>query len=310
MAMESVADSRVLSANPALIFRNGPYSYSINRQAKQSTYTVTDGKERLTIPILFAFGQGKSGQTYVFEYQGRLYESMLSFYQAISGLDFTVGHSSKTPASLKEALGRPLSEEEVRNCFGCHSTGAVGGDKINFDKLMPGVHCEACHGPGGAHVTAIQSGESGSANLIFNPNRLSGDQLSQEFCAACHLPSPDFEKLRSLKENNVRYQPYRIFYSKCYSDDRRISCTGCHNPHEALKHDAAYYDAKCFACHNVAARGSDGPGRNGAASASACKVATKDCVSCHMPKVDPPQAHFKFTDHYIRVVKSGEKYPN
>src|ERR1041385_2007887 len=41
-----------------------------------------------------------------------------------------------------------------------------------------------------------------------------------------------------------------------------------------------------------------------------CKVATKDCVPCHMPKLGPPAAHFKFTDHFIRVVKSNEVYPN
>jgi hypothetical protein len=42
----------------------------------------------------------------------------------------------------------------------------------------------------------------------------------------------------------------------------------------------------------------------------ACKVATKDCVSCHMPKLGPPAAHFKFTDHYIRIVKPKETYPS
>jgi hypothetical protein len=39
-------------------------------------------------------------------------------------------------------------------------------------------------------------------------------------------------------------------------------------------------------------------------------VATKDCVSCHMPKLGPPAAHFKFTDHFIRVVRQNETYPN
>jgi hypothetical protein len=29
-----------------------------------------------------------------------------------------------------------------------------------------------------------------------------------------------------------------------------------------------------------------------------------------MPKVEIKAAHFKFTDHYIRIVKPGEKYPN
>jgi hypothetical protein len=305
--MESVADSRVLSSNPALTFRNGTYSYSISRQAKGSVYNVTDGKDSLSVPILYAVGQGKMGQTYVIEYQNRLYESRLSFYQRIAGLDVTVGQSRQVPASLKEALGRPLSDEEVKNCFGCHSTGAVA-DRLNLEKLVPGVRCEGCHGPGTAHVAAIQSGETGGG-LIFNPARLSGDELSQEFCAACHKAIVDFEELRGLKTNNVRFQPYRIFYSKCYSDDRRISCIACHNPHEPVKHEPAYYDAKCSACHKTA-KANDNPTSAESASVKGCKTGTKDCVSCHMQKVDPPQAHFTFTDHYIRVVKTGEQYPN
>jgi hypothetical protein len=28
-----------------------------------------------------------------------------------------------------------------------------------------------------------------------------------------------------------------------------------------------------------------------------------------MPKLGPPAAHFKFTDHYIRIVKPQEAYP-
>jgi formate-dependent nitrite reductase cytochrome c552 subunit len=38
-------------------------------------------------------------------------------------------------------------------------------------------------------------------------------------------------------------------------------------------------------------------------------VGTKRCVGCHMPKVELPGAHFKFTDHWIRVVKAGDPFP-
>jgi hypothetical protein len=75
------------------------------------------------------------------------------------------------------------------------------------------------------------------------------------------------------------------------------------------------YDSKCLACHlsggksakATAATGkktSDGP------FAPACKVATKDCVSCHMSKIELPGSHFKFTDHYIRINKPGSAFPN
>ena len=301
LAMEPVASSKVLTENPRLTMRVGPYTYEVKRADKQSSYTVTDGKETISLPIVYAFGQGKMGQTYVFQRDGKFYESLVSFYNGPKALDFTIGHPRTVPRSLTDAVGRLLSEEEVANCFGCHATGAVTGSQLRLDKFAHGVRCEACHGPGGAHVSAIKEGESGG-KLIFNPGRLSGDELTQKFCASCHRGTGDeISLLNSAEINNVRFQPYRIFHSKCYSDDRNISCNACHNPHEPLKEDAAYYDGKCLACHSLKGH----PAKTGAATN--CPVANKDCTSCHMPKVEVKEAHFKFTDHYIRVAKPGEK---
>ena len=309
MAMEAIADSKVLTANPLLTFRIGPYSYEIKRSDKQSIYTVTDGTNTITLPILYAFGQGKAGQTYVLRYKDAFYESQVSYYREVGGLDFTIGALRNIPKSVEAAVGRRLSENEATACFSCHSTGSVIGGQIHLDKVTPGVRCEACHGPGEKHVAAGKLGQP-NKNLIFNPGRLSGDQIAQEFCASCHRGNDEFSLLKSMEINNVRFQPYRIFHSKCYSDDRRITCTACHNPHEQIKEDAAHYDSKCVACHNS----NEGKGENAAAQAQdqpgVCKVGTKDCTSCHMPKTGPAAAHFKFTDHYIRIVKPEEGYPN
>lgn len=310
MAMQSVPDAKVLGENPVLTFSNGPYSYSIRQHDDQSIYTVTDGKETISLPILYAVGQGRAGQTYLLEDQGVFYESRVSFYQKVGELDLTIGAPSDIPSSLNLAVGRVLSENEVGNCFGCHSTGGMKGDNLSLENVTPGIGCEACHGPGGPHVTAIQSGTPGG-KLVFNPASLSGDQLSQEFCGSCHLGGNNFEELRKLQVNNIRFQPYRIFYSKCYSDDRRISCAACHDAHEAVNQDSAHYDAKCTACHSTEGdqtkQASHAEPQGGAAI---CKVGTKDCASCHMPKAELPGAHFKFTDHYIRVVEPGAPYPN
>jgi len=309
MAMEPIAESKVLIANPAMTFRAGNYAYEIKRKDKGSIYSVTDGKETISLPILYALGEGKAGQTYILQYEGGLYESLVSFYNEIKGLDFTIG-SARVPPSLKEALGRRLSDNEVTNCFSCHSTGAVSGGQIHLDKITPGIRCEACHGPGGQHVLAAKSGEPG-AKLIFNPGRLGGDELSQDFCGSCHRGSNEFTLLKEMEINNVRFQPYRIFHSKCYSDDRRISCTACHDPHTPLKQDAAYYDAKCFACHASKASSAGSIASDKTQTLiRGCRVGTKDCTSCHMPKLGPPAAHFKFTDHYIRIAKPKEAYPN
>jgi hypothetical protein len=40
-----------------------------------------------------------------------------------------------------------------------------------------------------------------------------------------------------------------------------------------------------------------------------CPVAKSRCASCHMPKIDLPGAHYRFSDHRIRIVKPNEPYP-
>jgi cytochrome c554/c'-like protein len=303
LAMEPIHDSKVLTQNPMLTLQLGPYSYEIKRDGKQSFYSVTDGKTTISVPIHYAVGQGRMGQTYVLERDGKFYESRMSFYNQTKGLDFTIGSPRGVPASLEEAFGRVLSNNEVVSCFSCHAQNSSAGQQLQLEKLAHGVRCESCHGPGGPHVAAVKAGEPGYKS-IFNPGRLGGDEQTQQFCASCHRGNEEFSLLQGMTINNVRFQPYRIFHSKCYSDDRNIRCTACHNPHEPLREDSAYYDSRCLACHALKGQ----PVAQG--SAPACPTATKDCVSCHMPKVEIKSAHFTFTDHYIRIVKPGEKYPN
>jgi formate-dependent nitrite reductase cytochrome c552 subunit len=113
----------------------------------------------------------------------------------------------------------------------------------------------------------------------------------------------------------VRFQPYRLFTSRGHDpDDTRLRCTTCHNPHEDPVLDAAFYDPKCLACHRSTAslKSKDvaKAEEKGGRSDKACPVADRLCVSCHMPKVDVPGTHFQFTDHRIRIAKSGEPFPN
>ncbi len=64
------AESNLLRAHPRLTFQLGPYLYQITSDGNHSTYTVSDGKQTISEPILYAFGFGTIGQTYVFEHQG------------------------------------------------------------------------------------------------------------------------------------------------------------------------------------------------------------------------------------------------
>ena len=304
-ALEPVGSCEVLKTHPRMGFRNGPYNYQIVRDGDRSIYTITDGVSLISEPILYCFGQGKAGQTYVFQHKGVFYESRVSYYQEIQGLDFTIIHPRSVPGSLEDGLGRPMTMEAAQGCFACHSTAAVSAAQLQLDHLMPGVTCEGCHGPGEKHIAAIKAG---SRNLqVFNPAKLEADELSQEFCGACHV---SFEKALLMPKqggaNNLRYQPYRIFNSRGHSGTARISCVACHDPHDKLAEDAAFYDAKCLACHLT----TRDQVKTVARSAAPCPVSSQNCTTCHMPKIDLPGAHGRFTDHWIRIVKSGEPTPN
>ena len=130
LGMEQIGSSKVLTENPNLTLQLGPYKYEVKRDGKQSTYSVTDGKDTISVPIQYALGQGRMGQTYVLEHEGKFYESRMSFYNETKALDFTVGSPRGVPATLTEAFGRELQQTELVSCFGCHSSYATTGQKL------------------------------------------------------------------------------------------------------------------------------------------------------------------------------------
>lgn len=139
-ALEPAAACGILAQGRRLTFANGPYVYSLTGAGGHSAYTVTDGKRTITEPVLYCFGQGEVGQTYVFQHDGQLYESLVSYFHGIQGLDFTVGHTHVAPSSLDDALGRPIGREEARDCFGCHAPEAVKGDTLRLEGFSPRRH--------------------------------------------------------------------------------------------------------------------------------------------------------------------------
>ena len=113
-----------------MTFQAGRFSYQIVSDGQQSIYRVTDGKETLSESILYAFGNAHVAQTYVFRRGGRLYESRVSYYTAIDGLDWTIGDILNPPPSLEEAAGRDIDGDEARNCFSCRATAALVNGKL------------------------------------------------------------------------------------------------------------------------------------------------------------------------------------
>jgi cytochrome c554/c'-like protein len=306
-ALRSAENCQVLASHSSLTFRSDEYTYQIVREAGRSLYKVTYRDESISAPLSYCFGHGETGQTYLLQYNGALYESRVSFYPMIEKLDFTPGASRMEPPSLEAALGQKLTSEEARKCFSCHATNAVNEtQELRTEGLVPGVGCEACHGPASAHVTAAKAGQPPTTGIL-SPKNLAADELSQRFCGSCHR---SYEEVMAMPDlggaGNIRFQPYRLAKSSCYySDpkDRRISCIACHDPHETVVREPAFYDAKCLSCHASSARAQAG------SMAKACRTSTKRCSTCHMPKTEPSGVHARFTDHNIRVVRPGASLP-
>ena len=291
-AMEPIESCQILQQNPRMAWSDGPYRYLIEKTDAGYRYSVTNGAERAEAMLRYALGQGKAGQTYVFEKDGRFYESRASYYRELKGLGLTVGAQNSRPVDILQALGQVMSPAEARDCFGCHTTAARRGNTLQLDNFESGVQCEDCHGPGAAHIAGIADGKSQPGSI----RSLKGldTEATNDLCGSCHRTWETIMLLKIRGPNNVRFQPYRLTNSRCFlSGDRRIACTGCHDPHTGLQEDAKTYDSKCVACHK-----------------QTCKVAAENCVSCHMPRYEPPGSHHLFADHFIRVVRPGEPYPD
>ncbi len=306
-ALQLRGDNATLDAHPRLTFHLGKFLYTVETRGGKTQYTVTDGSQSISIPVMWTMGA--EAQTWVLERNGTMYESLVSFYPVINGLDITTGDERLQPASLEEALGRPFGEEDAKACFNCHATNAVMDHKLNLVSLKPGLTCEHCHTGTIEHLAKIVHGDDSS--LPPDLASLSSEDISN-FCGQCHRTWETVVRSHWKGATNVRFQPYRLANSRCFDgNDPRIGCIACHNPHEKVKHDSAFYDAKCLACHaapitasvSEAAVSEIHPGKS-------CPVGKSACVSCHMPKVPLPNGHLIFTDHQIRVVRPGDPYPN
>ena len=295
-------DSTVLQTYAGQSFKVDSFPYQLERTPQGYAFKVSEGAKTATQPITWAFGDGSLSQVYLTEDHGTWFESHFSYYGGTKGFDRTT-NQPRPADSLATAVGRAVPPPEIRGCFSCHAAGVT--DKGGFEDVIPGVACEACHGPGADHVAAMKAHLEGGEGLIMSPKRL--DRVaSVDFCGACHLTWVDAQMGDVMGAATVRFPAYRLQNSQCWAKgDARITCVGCHDPHQPLARDAAHYDQKCLGCHlatPTAVAGKDHPGK-------ACPQADHNCASCHMPKVEFPDVHHKFTDHDIRIVRAGEPPP-
>jgi len=218
-------------------------------------------------------------------------------------------------------------------CADCHSTGVKKGydqasDTYKTSWAEIDVGCQACHGPGSAHVAWAKAGGASSGSTPYGdglPTDLKAADARQEVesCAPCHARraqiSADIPYGRPFLDGFLPatldvglyhadgqidgevYEYGSFLQSKMYAAG--VRCGDCHDAHSGKLE--AEGNALCVGCHStqpdprfptLQAKLYDSPEHHhhDASSAGA------SCVGCHMPTkhymiVDPRQ------DHSIRV---------
>ncbi|TNF33243.1 MAG: tetratricopeptide repeat protein [Gammaproteobacteria bacterium] len=207
-------------------------------------------------------------------------------------------------------------------CIECHTTNFKLGydpDTSSYHSTASGhnVNCQACHGPGEAHLQWTRSPNS-DPHKGWNPQVLRDPQQSIALCADCHArrhlltparswAAPLLDEIVPTALNDALYYPDgqirdEVFEYSSFAQSRMheagLSCLDCHNPH-TLK-PRAEGNALCTSCHEVGnarfpslkAATYNSPAHHHHADGSS----GSQCVSCHMPattymKVDPRRDH-------------------
>jgi hypothetical protein len=257
----------------------------------------------------YAVGSGRHGITMLARDEDAIERELRISYSGLDGSWIQTRGIDFPPRQPGDHIGMGMGEKAVKQCLSCHATWFRSVEPDHEGARPPegddrGIGCERCHGPGLNHVKAAESGFADMAIALTSNTPLPAKLKS---CVDCHSEDGT---VKPSDPEFTRFQGTTFRYSRCFiaSKDRFV-CTTCHDPHGALETDSTRYEARCLSCHastsreqpaaNATARSSQGAVASGG---KACPVnPSKNCVSCHMPKVEDPSRHARFTDHHIRV---------
>lgn len=287
LALRRIADTelpRVLAA-AELRERSGvEFNYRPGPQGVIATTTL--GTDRAAMILEWAFGAGAQGITPVGRAGQRWVEHRISYFTEPGHPARTIGHPAQPSRDAASALGIVQDAATITRCFRCHAGGVKDGPDLSA--IEPGVACERCHGPGRAHIEAARASRPLDAirAATFNAARFPAKAIIQT-CAECHRGPGEADPNDPV---SIRFQPAGLLASRCFQKSGKLSCLGCHDPHEdARPRTSDHYSARCLSCHGTGGR-----------TPVNCKRATRqNCVECHMPR-SSPLPFISFTDHRIR----------
>jgi len=262
------------------------------------------GKQELT----YFIGSGTRGRSYLFDINGFLFQSPVSYYSREKKWDLSPGYESYPQMPFNRAIDE--------SCLVCHVSQLAHreGTQNGFQApafAQDGVGCERCHGPGSEHV----QGKGG----MINPARLPAERRDS-ICAQCHLSgesriSKPGKTLAQFRPGNLLsdYVTSFIYAGNAKEKFKAIShveslaqslckirsgdgmsCLSCHDPHTTPQENekAAWYRGKCLSCHLAA---------KPAPALQQHFDKNLNCVNCHMPRaVGLSIGHTTLTDHRIQ----------
>lgn len=339
-AMQAATDASVLGDfNNASLAEGDAARFSRHGDTFVVRTTGPDGKPH-DYPVRYTFGV-EPLQQYLLELPGG---RLQAFTGAWDSRPQQAG-GQRWFALYPEASGKPadplhwsaIDQNWNANCASCHTTDL----RKNFDATTQqyatrfaeaGVGCEACHGPGSAHVDWAQKGQPdalanagltvdfgnqplGSWHYDSQREEVVGQgagSVQVETCATCHgLGTPleesvphgqpvEDHKRMALLDPSLYFPDGQIkgevFEYGSFLQSRMyhagVTCSNCHNPHSGELR--AQGNAVCTQCHQSSRYDTSDHFHHPVGSAGA------QCVACHMPSRTYMGVDVRH-DHSLRV---------
>ncbi|MDX5443260.1 MAG: hypothetical protein LPJ89_05680, partial [Hymenobacteraceae bacterium] len=132
----------------------------------------------------YIIGSGNQTRSYLLEQNGYFYEMPITWYVSKGIWDLSPGYEKGANSGFSRTIGQ--------QCMDCHNSDYQFVDhSVNkFTSVGLGMSCEKCHGPGEAHIKAMEAGKAVAKGeidrTIVNPAKLP-IQLQFDVCRQCHL---------------------------------------------------------------------------------------------------------------------------